>query len=355
MGMFVIINSMSLYLKNLTSGQIYSALSHLGVTANLARRIQSVILRKDSFPDKMDEVSGKLLDLIRAETFLPHLEIIEKEQSPIDGFTRYLFRGSSNDLFEAVRIPIMHNHDKQKYIVCVSSQIGCAVGCSFCYTGKLGFVRNLETWEIVDQVVKIQADSEFPVRGVVFMGMGEPMLNYDAVINAAHIMSEPSGLAISGKAITISTSGIIPGIKRFTGDNLPFRLIVSLSSADHAMRKKLIPIEEQYPLTDLIDSLREYHRVSGQRISLAWTMISGVNTSEDDARMIAELTKGIPVKLDLIDVNDPSKEYSPPSEDELNRFRDFLRIHLKMPVSRRYSGGKEVNAACGLLAGRKKI
>jgi len=115
-----------------------------------------------------------------------------------------------------------------------------------------------------------------------------------------------------------------------------------------------MPIEEKYPLTELIDCLREYHLTSGQRISLAWTMMSGINTSEDDARQIAKLTEGLPVKLDLVDVNDPSQKYSPPSEDELNRFRDYLRVHLRMPVTRRYSGGRDVNAACGLLTGRHK-
>ena len=131
-----------------------------------------------------------------------------------------------------MRIPLLHRPEDRKYVVCVSSQVGCALGCAFCATGRMGFRRNLATWEIVDQVVKIQADSPHPVRGVVFMGMGEPLLNYDAVIQAARILSEPCGMAIAGKAITISTVGIVPGIRRFTAERHPYRLVVSLTTAD---------------------------------------------------------------------------------------------------------------------------
>ncbi len=128
-----------------------------------------------------------------------------------------------------MRIPLLHRPGDFKYVVCVSSQVGCALGCQFCATGRMGFRRNLAAWEIVDQVIKIQADSPHPVRGVVFMGMGEPMLNYDAVIRAARIFSESCGLAIGGKAITVSTVGIVPGIRRFTAEGHIFRLVVSLN------------------------------------------------------------------------------------------------------------------------------
>ncbi|MCE5268854.1 MAG: radical SAM protein, partial [Planctomycetaceae bacterium] len=236
--------------------------------------------------------------------------------------------------------------------VCVSSQIGCAMQCAFCATGRMGFHRNLATWEIVDQVVQVRDDSPHPVRGVVFMGMGEPMLNYDNVIQAAKVFSEPCGLAISGKAITISTVGIVPGIRRFTEERHPYRLVVSLNSADPRQRCELMPVEAAYPTAELLESLRAYHKATGRRVVLAWTMMAGVNTRDEDADTLGELTRGLPIKLDLIDVNDPTGRFRPPSVEELNAFRDALRAKLQAPVARRYSGGRDIHAACGMLATR---
>jgi 23S rRNA (adenine2503-C2)-methyltransferase len=218
----------------------------------------------------------------------------------------------------------------------------------------MGFRRNLAAWEIVDQVIKIQADSPHPVRGVVFMGMGEPMLNYDRVIQAARILSEPCGLAIGGKAITISTAGIVPGIRRFTAEGHIYRLVVSLNTADPIRRRQLMPIEQTYPTSQLIAALRDYHQATGRRVILAWTMIAGVNTRSEDAAMLANLIEGLPVKLDLIDVNDPTGRFQPPSPDELAVFRDALSAELGVPVARRYSGGRDIQAACGMLAGAVK-
>jgi 23S rRNA (adenine2503-C2)-methyltransferase len=215
----------------------------------------------------------------------------------------------------------------------------------------MGFRRNLAAWEIVDQVIQVQADSPYPVRGVVFMGMGEPMLNYDAVIQAARIFSESSGMAIGGKAITISTVGIVPAIRRFTEERHIYRLVISLNSADPLRRRQLMPVEETYPTGELIESLWAYHEATCRRVILAWTMIAGVNTRDEDAQLLAELTRGLPIKLDLIDVNDPTGRFRPPSREELAHFRNALSAKLGVPVARRYSGGRDIHAACGMLAG----
>jgi 23S rRNA (adenine2503-C2)-methyltransferase len=245
----------------------------------------------------------------------------------------------------------LHRPEDPKFVVCVSSQVGCAMGCEFCATGRLGFLRNLAAWEIVDQVIKIQADSPHPVRGVVFMGMGEPMLNYDNVIQAAKIFSASYGLAIGGKAITISTAGVVPGIRRFTAEGHIYRLVISLNTADPDVRRRLMPVEKLHPLPELVAAMREYHEATGRRVLLAWTMMAGVNTRDEDAQMLADLTRGLPIKLDLIDVNDPTGRFRPPSHEELNAFRDALTAKLGVPVARRYSGGRDIHAACGMLAG----
>jgi len=169
--------------------------------------------------------------------------------------------------------------------------------------------------------------------------MGEPLLNYDAVMTSVGILSEPCGLAIAAKAITISTVGIVAGIRRFTAEGHSARLVVSLTTADPVQRRELLPVEHNHPTPELLQALREYHTATGQRVTLAWTMMSGVNVGPEDAQRLAELTRGLPVKLDLIDVNDPTGRFRPPTHVELDAFRDALRARLAMPVARRYSGG----------------
>ncbi len=259
--------------KEHTAESLHEQLSPLGVDARLARRLQASVMQKGGVvPQRMPEVPRRVLEAVRDATTIPRLELIEKAVSPTDGFAKYLFRGEGTEPFEAVRIPLMHRPGDEKYIVCVSSQVGCAMGCTFCATGRMGFRRNLATWEIVDQVMHIRDESPYPVRGVVFMGMGEPMLNYERVMRAAEVMSDPCGLAIEGRAITISTVGIVPAIRRFTAERRPYRLIVSLTAADSDKRRTLFPVEEIHPLPELMEAVSEYQQATGVRMTLAWTI-----------------------------------------------------------------------------------
>jgi 23S rRNA (adenine2503-C2)-methyltransferase len=342
---------MPILLKDLTADQLHDRLSHIGLTPRQSRQVHAAVVRRGEFPANDEGIAAKMLDEVRRLTAIPNLTLLDKTVSPRDGFAKYLFRGDGPKPFETVRIPLLHRPDDLKYVVCVSSQVGCAMGCEFCATGRLGWSRDLAAWEIVDQVIKVQADSPYPVRGVVFMGMGEPLLNYDAVIQASRILSASCGMAIGGKAITISTVGIVPAIRRFTAEGHIYRLVVSLNSADPLRRRTLMPVEAAHPTGKLIESLRAYHEATGRRIILAWTMMAGVNTSDEDAQMLAELTRGLPIKLDLIDVNDPTGRYRPPSGEELAAFRNALSARLGVPVARRYSGGSDIHAACGMLAG----
>lgn len=338
--------------KDLTAPELAAALSDLAPPPRLVRQLQSAILARGAseVPTAMPEISKRLLMEIRARTMIPQLELVDKVVSPQDGFAKYLFRGEGKGEFEAVRIPLLHREDDRKYVICVSSQVGCALACAFCATGRLGFQRNLATWEIVDQVIQIQADSPHPVRGVVFMGMGEPFLNYDRVIRAAQIFSESCGMAIASKAITISTVGVVPAIRRFTAEKQPYRLIFSLTSAHSRLRKELLPIEGTFPLPELFAAIREYHAATGIRVTLAWTMLRGINTRREDAVALAELVGDLPVILDLIDVNDATGQFQRAEADEVAAFRDHLTAELGQPVQRRYSGGHDIQAACGMLA-----
>jgi 23S rRNA (adenine2503-C2)-methyltransferase len=344
---------MTVVLKDQTSAELAEALAPLGVTPRVARRLQAAALKRDVFeiPSELPETSPHVLARVRAAARVPRLEVLDVRVSPTDGFAKYLFRGDGPEPFEAVRIPLLAGAGDPKYVVCVSSQVGCAMACAFCATGRMGFRRNLATWEIVDQVLRVRAAADHPVRGVVFMGMGEPLLNYARVMQAARVLSEPCGPAIDKKAITISTVGVVPMIRRFTQERQPYKLVVSLTSADPAQRRALLPIEDKYPLPELLAAVREYHAATGKRVTFAWTLIGGVNTGAADARQLAALTAGLPITLDLIDVNDTTGRFAPPGDAERNAFRDALRMELGMPVARRYSGGQDVMAGCGMLAG----
>jgi 23S rRNA (adenine2503-C2)-methyltransferase len=177
------------------------------------------------------------------------------------------------------------------------------------------------------------------------------MLNYERVMRAARVLSDPCGLAIDARAITISTVGIVPMIRRFTVERRPYRLIVSLTAADPEQRRRLLPVENTHSLPELMAAVREYHEATGKRVILAWTLLRGVNTRAEDARRLAELTAGLPVQIDLIEVNDASGEFLPPPADELKAFRDALTAELGMPIVRRYSGGQDIHGGCGMLAG----
>jgi 23S rRNA (adenine2503-C2)-methyltransferase len=214
--------------------------------------------------------------------------------------------------------------------------------------------RNLASWEILDQVAqarKIAMAQGLRVTGAVFMGMGEPFLNFDNVITAADWMRQPLEHAISGKAITISTVGLVAEIERFTDMKLPFRLSISLGAATNEKRAKLVPVAARTPVERVMAAARRYAFARQDRVNLSYVCISGENVGEDDARALALLIGDTPVRLDLIDVNDTSGRYHPPSPHELQSFRDALAAHLKQPVARRYSGGADIAASCGALAG----
>jgi len=333
-----------------TSQQLVERYSTLGMTLRLARRLQSFALRHGAWPEDDTTLSPRWLARVQQTLHIPVLKVIDRCVSPSDGFTKFLFESADGARFETVLIPLLNRPDHPRAVVCVSSQVGCAMGCAFCATGRMGFTRNLAPWEIVAQVAHVRRTLTYPVSGVVFMGMGEPLLNYDAVIQAAKIFSEPSGLAISAKAITLSTVGIVPAIRRLTREGHAYRLVVSLTSADPVKRLGVMPVEASCPSAELRAALADYHAATGRRVTLAWTMIAGFNTGEEDARQLAAWVGDLPVQLDLIDVNDATGRFAPPGDAERNVFRDALRVHLAAPVIRRYSGGKDIQAACGMLA-----
>jgi 23S rRNA (adenine2503-C2)-methyltransferase len=296
----------------------------------------------------------KVLRWLEANTTWERLEVVERVPDSVDHSVRYLFRHADGALTEAVCIPLERPN---RYSVCLSSQAGCAMQCAFCATGRLGLTRHLKAWEMVAAWLTVR--DELPagsrVSGAVFMGQGEPLHNYDAVLQAAHVLREPCGGRISGKAISISTVGLVPRIHQYAKEGHPFRLVVSLTSADPDKRKALLPVAGKWSLEELADALRAYHQSCGSRVTIAWVLMSGINTGADEAERIRDLLGDIPLRVNLIDVNgsaDPTGRFFPAPDAERDAFFDALQI-LGAPVVRRYSVGRSESSACGMLAAQR--
>lgn len=277
------------------------------------------------------------------------LEIVERVEDPDDGFVKYLLGSPDGARAEAVRIPLQR---AGRFTVCLSSQVGCSQGCAFCATGRLGLTRSLRAWEMVSAYAAVRDEAPGAVTGAVFMGQGEPLHNAREVIRAARLLSHPCGGRIKAEAISISTSGIVPEIRRYTRAGHPYRLIVSLTSTDERRRAELMPAAARWPLADLAAAIREHAAATGDRVTVAWVVLGGINTGPDEVEGLRRWLGGVPLRVNLIDVNDIGEgAYRRATAAELDAFRDGLRS-LGVPVVRRYSGGAVAGAACGMLASR---
>jgi 23S rRNA (adenine2503-C2)-methyltransferase len=288
------------------------------------------------------------LQVIAATTSRRPLRIVERVHSADDGFVKYLLQAPDGARFEAVRIPLLA---PGRFSVCLSAQVGCSMGCRFCATGQQGLTRNLQAWEIVASFLAVRADSDGVLSGAVLMGQGEPFENYDEVIQACRVLSHPCGGRIQQKAISISTVGLPAAIRRFTREGHRYRLIVSLTSAVEERRRGLLPVAGRVPLAELAAALRAHARASRTRVTVAWVLLGGVNTGEDEIEALAALLPGVPLRLNLIDFNEvEGLDFVRADGAERGAFRDASR-RLGVPVVRRYSGGASCHAACGMLTG----
>jgi 23S rRNA (adenine2503-C2)-methyltransferase len=312
----------------------------------VARRLTSRVVADDR--DDWEDVSGlsnRAKDTLKRESRTERLTVLDRRKSAIDPFVKYLLRTSDGQLLETVRIPL----ERPRYSVCVSSQVGCALGCVFCETGRLGFTRNLEPWEIVEQVLTVRREaSDRPVTGVVFQGQGEPFQNYENVIRAAEIMSHPCGLRLRGDRITISTVGLLPQIERFSAEGHPYRLMLSLTSAIQEKRERLVPTAERYAVADLATAMRRHAERTRSYVNVAWVLMAGVNSEPEEAKELRRLFDGCKVRVSVIDVNDPIGRFQRADDAERGRFLAALADN-GLGFVRRYSGGPDIHAACGML------
>lgn len=292
-------------------------------------------------------------------------EILEKEApiysitpscrmvSQIDGTQKFLFTLLSGHKMEAV---LMRYTDKggKRNTVCVSCQVGCALKCAFCATGKLGFSKNLTAEEIADQVLYfdhiLKGEGE-RVTNVVYMGMGEPFLNYDQVIKSVRILNDERCLNIAARSITVSTSGVVDGIKRFTDEDLQVNLAVSLHAPTQEGRAAIMPIALPHTLDQLMQALYDYSAKTHRRISYEYVLLSGVNDQDEHARCLAKLLKGTLCHVNLIQYNQNDMGFKKSGEKQTQSFMKILESH-KIPVSLRISRGQDIFGACGQLANK---
>lgn len=313
---------------------------------------------RDELGLNLPRISKRTRERLSAAYRVGQLTIAHMAASSLDPFAKFVCSSGDGELFECVRIPLER---AGRFSVCVSSQIGCALGCQFCHTGGLGLVRNLAAWEIVEQVrvVRRTLGSDDRLAGVVFQGMGEPLANLDAVIRAIRVLSDPCGQCVDQKAITVCTAGLPQALRRLTEARLRVRVGLSIGSARPELRRELMPIELRFSLDESIEALIAHTKATRQSPMLAYTLIGGINTHTEDAGALRDLAirvgreSGRMPRLSLIPYNPrgPEDPFRRADEVEAEQFRLRL-IDAGFPVVRRYSGGADISAACGQLAAR---
>lgn len=331
-----------------------------GLTEAEARRIVSALHRELAPGAQLRNVRRGAREAAARASHVPSLRVVGEAASGVDPFLKLLLEGADGARFEAVRIPLER---AGRFSVCVSSQVGCALACEFCETGRLGLRRNLETWEIVEQVRAVRRTLDRGagqrLHGVVFQGMGEPLANLDRVLEALRVLSDPSALAIDARAITVCTAGLPAGIRRLAVEAPNVRLAVSLGSARPEVRRQLMPVTAAHSLAEVMAAAADHALQTRHAPLFAYVPLAGLNDGPEDAAALARLVRdfteraGRRPRLSIVPYNEGRVDVGLRRADAAaeGRFREVLAEH-GVHVHRRYSGGSDVAAACGQLAAR---
>ena len=335
-------------LAGMTLSELEDLMAKMGATKFRAKQIHNWIYAKSvSCIDDMTNLSKDFREQLKQVASVTESKIKVKQVSS-DGTLKYLIEYPDGECVETV---LMRFDNRANLTACVSSQVGCAVNCSFCATGKGGFKRNLTYQEIIEQVLSIQRDTGLKVTNVVFMGQGEPLLNLNNVLKALKIFN--NDFQIGARRITISTSGIIPGIKHLAEMNLQSTLAISLHAPNHKLRAELMPIENKYPIDELKNALISYAEKTGRRITVEYILIHGFNDTPEVAKELAVLLRGIKCNINLIPYNSViENDYKKPSNNDIMKFK-YLLEHSGKKVTVRLERGADIDAACGQLRGKQ--
>ena len=346
-------------IKNLTISELQEYLVSVGEPKYRAKQIfHNIYVQRIEAFDKFSTVTKSLRNKLTEDFDISSFKT-SKSQHSSDGTIKYLFELKDGSSIESVLIPCEYADEEKRNrrTLCISSQAGCSLNCTFCATGKLKFKRNLTTSEIVDQVLSVEKQIKTKLTNIVFMGMGEPLLNYENVKKAVEILTNPEFQMIKKRKITISTAGIIPKIIQLADDNLPVNLALSLHAPTQEVRMKLMPSAEKWKFDKLIDSVEYYYKKTKTPITFEYILFEGLNDRIEDIKRLAKLSKRVPTKINLIpfhtiEFTNPTglaAELKPASKGKIQWFRKEL-LKLDVPSFQRTSSGLDIDAACGQLA-----
>ena len=329
---------------NFTEKELEDKLTSNGFPGYTARQVFEWVYEKRAQGfDSMSNLSKKMREFLKENFSIHKLSLIKKEKSS-DKTEKFLFKLRDNLAIEVVLIC-----EKARNTLCISTQAGCKFKCLFCASGEKGFKRNLTSSEIISQYLSVSAlKASCKITNIVFMGIGEPLDNFENTIKSINILSDSKGINFAKRRISISTCGLIPAIKKLAKLKLGIKLSISLHSADDSIRNKLMPINKKYPLEELIPAIKEFSKASKDPVTFEYVLIHGINTSRDDAKKLVKLLNRVNGKANLIPYNGISSEFKAPSQEKVDIFSQELKkggVFFTLRKSR----GRDINAACGQL------
>jgi len=336
-------------LKNLSPSELSEFLKSFGKERYRTNQILRWLYQKGarSFDEMTNLSKGFRLALSQA-SFISTLRPLRVEQAS-DGTKKFLFQLEDGNRIESVLIP-----DKARLTLCLSTQVGCAFGCRFCLTGKMGWKRDLRTSEILNQILAVRKmlSEERSITNIVLMGMGEPLANYDHTLRAIALMTHPDAFKFSSRRITLSTVGLLPQLEWLAREKISFRLAISLNGTEDKARSDLMPINRLYPLHKVLALCKRFPLKPRTRITFEYVMVEGMNDSPQDAKRLLRILNGIPSKVNLIPLNEaPEIPFRKPSEEKVKGFQKIL-MEGGLTAIVRASKGREISAACGQLQGK---
>ena len=332
-------------IKSLNLEELKAWVKEMGFPEFRAKQIYQWIHQKlVANIDDMTNIPKNLKELLAEKTDWVSLEPVRVQVSAIDGTRKYLFKLGDNNLIESVLMEYKHGHS-----VCISSQVGCRMGCRFCASTLDGMVRNLTASEMLEQIYRIQRDSGYRVDNVVVMGSGEPFDNFDNLIKFVELLKDENGLNISGRNLTVSTCGLVPKIYELADMQPQLTLAISLHAPEDELRKTIMPIANKYTINEIIDACKYYIEKTGRRVSFEYSLVAGVNDSSKQAEQLIRLVKGMNCHINLIPVN-PIKErdYKQSKQNEIQSFKNKLE-KCGLNVTIRREMGRDIDGACGQL------
>ena len=337
-------------IKSLNQKELILLMEEMGEKAFRAKQIYQWIHEKhvDTF-EEMTNVSKKLIELLKEKTYLTSLKKEEVQISKLDGTRKYLFLLEDGNVIESVLMRYKHGNS-----VCISSQVGCRMGCRFCASTLDGLVRGLTAGEMLDQIYQIGKDTGERISNVVVMGTGEPLDNYDNLLKFIELLTDEHGINISQRNLTVSTCGIVPRMRELAEQKLSITLALSLHASNQQKRLELMPVANKYEIHEVIDACKYYFEQTGRRITFEYSLVGGVNDTDEDARQLSQLIRGINCHVNLIPVN-PIKErdYVQSNAKVIEAFKNKLE-KAGINVTVRREMGRDIDGACGQLRKRYK-